>query len=377
MSAAEAPPKRPDRDPTEDLATQFAKLTIRSTSATATATPATVEPNATAAIAPDAATPVAPFEAVAPPAATTPAVHVPAMGAAIPVVPAAGALTDIVALATALMSCQRPNDSAALAAHFARETAFKYEPWRATREKYARFIDSTTTSQAPERRQAIIDMAKQHLLSADDVMYVTYSMFGDDRARAVFAATVMQKTGIERIRTHNWFVAQGYGEQWTTDNGEAIERLTLPLFPALPEFRSLNAELLRAGVSGGGSDERGRRLFAAREELYRDPTVTTPAVPASGTTQGGAPFIPVGQDQQGQLVADCDSVARAFETHAALMTDIQRRVEAVERRGQWSRRGRGLAHAQSAPVAPAQNPWRGKARPPTTLNSGSPSPKNF
>jgi hypothetical protein len=195
------------------------------------------------------------------------------------------------------------------------------EPWRADLEPLLRLCESFAQSPKEALQEQYIALAKAHLIAPEDAIAGAYVLFGNDRAMKVFAG-ILQQEPAERVRLHNAYVINELGPVWLTQYGTCLKALHWPLFPPTPELSTLNTILLReakgACVSGGAT--------RTRPDVYRREDVSA--------VEGGAPFAPV----------ICDNAGNAFvdlaDPHSAV-TDLQRRVQAIERHGDFSRRGRG------------------------------------
>jgi hypothetical protein len=143
--------------------------------------------------------------------------------------------------------------SAALVAHFVDADALKLDPWRAERKKAKRFAEQALSL---SYESDALESAKAGQLTADEVITLTYTLYAtEEKTMKILNRLLLEKRGMERIRIHNWYVAEALGEDWLTSNGEAVAKLAFPLFPPRPEYSTLNKRLLlsvSSDVVGGG-----------------------------------------------------------------------------------------------------------------------------
>ncbi|ORC91162.1 TATE DNA Transposon [Trypanosoma theileri] len=115
-----------------------------------------------------------------------------------------------------------------------------------------------------EKREAakkiFISKAKGGRLTTTEVMIGQYMFFAEDPAygwkclqRLLFLCDTKQ-----RVQFHNWGLFATLDPYKQNMYGARVEKLQYPLFPDHPEFRKLNAKLLRptkGTIHGGSSDE--------------------------------------------------------------------------------------------------------------------------
>lgn len=248
-------------------------------------------------------------------------------------------------------------EAGVLAAHFKEMEQRTNQPWRKVRAQQSDFIKIVRGQKTDIKRSMAIDNAKLHLLTADEVMSVTYLLFCEDAdIREMYAGILLQKRGLARTQAHNWFVAEHLGEDWLTVHGEALVTLTHPLFPPTEDFRALNTALIMADTTdraqGGAGGGAAGKLFLDSE--LAAPVAPTPArkPAAKRSPQGGALPFPVHQDPTtGAAFVDLEGVQQAFQGLTGQVQQllqqaqhtqqqqqqhnqqIARRLQDVERRG--------------------------------------------
>ena len=240
--------------------------------------------------------------------------------------------------------------STALAEHLKEESLLRREPWRAHLRHFAGINATLAAAQVEHVRQTFLDAAKNALLSEEDVMAGTYLLYGDAHATKIFAQILLQRQGLERVRHHNWFVAQHLGEQWLATYGPRVDALVWPLFPPVPEFSALNSALVQnAGVSGGDAPTQ------RRPKCFRAPRNDGP--------QGGG-TLPVFLAPDGAPYVDTGVVETAFANAAgetaALRAQISTLQAAVKRLSAGTGRngtGRGSAGRGGQGSAAVPGPW--------------------
>jgi hypothetical protein len=191
-----------------------------------------------------------------------------------------------------------PEDSntGALVKLFTQQEQERRDPWRVNLKHYAAALARFEGHTVKHRQEEMLARAKNALITSD-----------------VYASIVLSVADLQdRVRHHNWYVAQSLGEQWVSQHGAAVDKLTEPLFPPVPAFAALNAKLLteagQSTVSGG----------AAR---YLEPS----AAPKPGkkpAASGGAYPLQVVPDGQGGHVVDLQVVSDAYSRLQAQVAEL-------------------------------------------------------
>jgi len=234
------------------------------------------------------------------------------------------------------------------------------EPWRAIRdaehirrEKLAADVGTHTDNQ----RRLFVELAKAGLLTEQEALSLTYTVFGGSTADLVFFGSLLTElAGLDRIRAHNWRVGEALGEVWLQANGARLARLSLPLFPPTEPFAALNTRLLLSldEVNGGGA---GGPIPAP---LFAPPAAR--ATPASG---GG--MLPVVQDHHGnwgvevQVIEDaCNQLKRENASLKRQVGGLERKLERVQsgQRGGGNRND-GNASGRSGGYGYGRGAYRG------------------
>ena len=106
-----------------------------------------------------------------------------------------------------------------------------------------------------EMRQALfLDLAKAKMLTQDQVMVMTYTLYGTSEDQGFFMSMQLRMSGQELIRAHNFFVASGREKGFLSSYGDLLVSMPWPLFPPGKEFSALNQQLLveASSLLGGG-----------------------------------------------------------------------------------------------------------------------------
>jgi hypothetical protein len=230
------------------------------------------------------------------------------------------------------LSAEADSTTGALVAYFAKQERDKREPWRVTSDDHAQRLQTYAAQTLEFRQRTMLSRAKAKLLTRDDVMGMTFWLHGSEATRAVYCSIVLAIADqAERIRHHNWFVAQAMGEEWLSQHGKAVARLQEPLFPPVHGYEQLNAQLLNdASLSGtvtGGSYFLERKGAAPKAAPKKDGPVT-----GGATAQGGHPMVPVHADPHGVPYVDLQNVSDAFSQRDALQQHTTAQFDTVLKR---------------------------------------------
>lgn len=238
---------------------------------------------------------------------------------------------------------------AVLAAHFKQQAELQIEPWRIELHKQERLIEDYRALGNVALQSLIVDKAKMGDLSPDEVMSLTYLVYGDSEGEATkfYVRILLMKQGQERVTSHNWYVAKHAGPSFLSQYGDRIGKLTWPLFPQTEGnqvFSLLNYQILATAApnpSGG----------AASASPSRKP------LPFRIDPAGAGYAAPVVPDAHGNPVVELTEVQNSFLA-------MKKKLEALERQVQQQQRS--FQQAEPAPrrqepkhEQPAQG-WRGK-----------------
>lgn len=154
------------------------------------------------------------------------------------------------------------------------------EPWRAElarrRLQIERLQGSTTSKEDQVRLFAAL--AKENLLSCDEVIALTYLILGNASDRQFFISNLLLADNRELTIRHNFYVGIQSGDDFLERHGEKLGSLRFPLFPNDPAFASLNVKLLtlhKAGSEGAGP--------SPAESMFRKKTEGGFALPVFGS----------------------------------------------------------------------------------------------
>lgn len=204
----------------------------------------------------------------------------------------------------------------ALARHFEAQERRSRENWRATAETLASERASIAAQPVEQLREEYIELAKAHALSAEDALTIGYLLFTEDIDRRVWAATLMRKTGAERLRSHNFAVAARREDAFLAIHGTHLLNFSLPLYPHQPSFAALNTRILSTTqVTGAGN----------------------------GFLQvSGAGYIPVHQFQDGSLGAETSNLEAINQGLKKQIQGLEKKVARIQEsaNSQGAARGR-------------------------------------
>ena len=170
-----------------------------------------------------------------------------------------------------------------MAGYLERTEARAREPWRASRDAHRAALQGLMREPevSKERhRKLAIDLARNHELTPREVMELSYSIFGSDYDRIFYNNILLNKHGADRVRAHNWYLAELQGDQFIDQFGERIQGLAWPLFPTNEEaFSSLNTRLLSGAIEGAGEPHEVPAVYKQqRDDLLGGETIV-PVLP--------------------------------------------------------------------------------------------------
>ena len=94
-----------------------------------------------------------------------------------------------------------------LARHFEKAELRQREPWRAQADNFEAERAAICAAAPAAQKRLLLELAKTHTMSPEDIVTSLYVLLGDDEARRFYGATLLTKQGLERIRSHNFYVA--------------------------------------------------------------------------------------------------------------------------------------------------------------------------
>jgi hypothetical protein len=249
----------------------------------------------------------------------------------------------------------KPDDISNLAKTLDAIERRRLQSWRAAYERSSTFQASVLATQTLASCEVkMVEMCKAKMLTEEDVMALTYTLYAHKRAsaqpsdhaasvtaRVMYASILLDKRGLDRITNHNWFVAKARGDEFLLEYGEKIEKLLFPLFPPMEAFHALNQQLLFTvddSVTGGSTAD-SRKLGQA---FFRQ----------SGSLEGGALPFPVNVDALGSAFVDLQPVgdhAKAVDMRlAALERHASTQPQPTPQRARGRGRGGGRGAAPGA-----------------------------
>lgn len=193
----------------------------------------------------------------------------------------------------------------------------RLEPWRAEVQRQEAILRQIEEEDLEAQRAHFVRRARAHLLSPEDVLLATYTLFGSPSDIRLVNGLILRLAGHARIVAHNVFVATRREASFLQIHGERLLKLRFPLFPPIDSLATLNDVLLEepAAIVGGGSDD-----------------TVWPSVFRRGEVAGGAYLVPV-TTVDGTPVVDLGPAEDA-------VAELRRRVGAVERENAELRRAR-------------------------------------
>jgi hypothetical protein len=238
---------------------------------------------------------------------------------------------------------------AALAKHFASKELRRLHPWRAESEA-ARDKWSMQAAKEVETIQAVfLAQCEAFQVVPEDMILIYYLLYATEEEKRAYAWAVMHEGPMERLRAHNWAVAEK-GEatkaKFLTTNGAAIAKLTLPLFPTIPEFGTLNTLVLRSvdGVSGGSFAE-------TRCAAFKQAPSTKSGVQAKGKELvGGEFYVPVLKNADGVSYVELTVVEETVSLLQRQVAELHSDVQQLKRR-----QPRQPARRDNGPTTPSNN----------------------
>lgn len=222
-----------------------------------------------------------------------------------------------------------------LAVHFNEKERRERDPWRVTHQRLLAERKELAKASMTEIQAKFVDLAKGHLLTADEVLTATYLLWAIPDAQKFFAGIILSKRGLERTRAHNFFVAANVeaSEAFLTAHGERLVNLAWPLFPPDARFSALNVALLFEADAAATATGGGRQ---------RTPSVYRSVVPSDAL---GGGMLPVTQANDGSYGVDVTPIETAFN---ALRIAMEQQRGANRGRG-GQQRGRGQQQQYQQP----------------------------
>jgi len=198
-----------------------------------------------------------------------------------------------------------------LVRHLEEQEKRAQEPWRVK----ASHLDSRRARYKAEDRSELqrvfADLAKNNMLSVAEAMIGTYTLFGSEDDLRFFSALLCREQACDRVRAHNFFVAEQLGPDFLAQYGPQLLELEFPLFPSDDRFSAVNQRLLREvrEVSGGATPHK-------TPSVYR----------GDGILVGGS-VLPVIQSEAGPVV-DVSVVEAAFDNVFQQLRQLQEQMAA-------------------------------------------------
>lgn len=239
---------------------------------------------------------------------------------------------------------QSKTTDVAVAVELRDEAVMRRRPYLATKKDLHEEREQAALIDQAKMKKQVVAAAERGRLTPDEVMMIAYTVFGDDEARRVFAQNILTHQGQDRIRRHNFFVAERNPDAWWFLWGQALLSCPWPLFPnddKFPELEKLNSLMLEAvrdssqGVAGAGTSS----VSPAIARIYR--LGATPSSPwaASGSVAKvfrqpeveGAGYLPVQVDASGNATVDVTDVEAAYNVLLQQQQQIQRRIAELGR----------------------------------------------
>lgn len=217
----------------------------------------------------------------------------------------------------ALVPPPRAADDAttALREYFEASESRRLYAWRGEFEKFLSDKKSIIAEPMETIREAFIEQCKNGMLSPDDMLTLSYLICGGVEDRLLYAGAMLRFDRKERIKTHNFHVANEIGEAFLATHGKTISRMPWPLFPQSKSLAATNLRLLQeaSALTGGALEQ------APVPSVFRQPPPT-----------GGeywAPVVSVGEN----AAVDLTNVEDAVKAMQAEIARLQQQIRNLPR----------------------------------------------
>jgi hypothetical protein len=248
-----------------------------------------------------------------------------------------------------------------LAEQLAQGDLERRHPWRTLWRTVTDARDTCAATSPETIVAAFADAAKVSGIDPTSAMlFQALALFSPSEQHA-FAAALVLHPGLGALQIFNVIAASRGGDpdNFIDARGEAILRLTTPLWPAEGPFAALRvAQLTRQSPSGGGHDSPYTRGFAPGPTLGLEQGVGFFASHSSFSKEGnkghkghrsgnvdGGGYIPVGE-LNGALYADTTTVESAFAASQQEVGRLRAQIGGLERKLQRLQQPRGQANPQ-------------------------------
>lgn len=253
-----------------------------------------------------------------------------------------------------------------LAEQFANQEKRNRDIWRPTMEALQEEWKAIDSQPDVELRNEFTELAKASSITMEDALQLHYLLFATDQQRKRWAATLMRRQGLERLKCHNFSVAAQREASFAQIHGAKLLTFQLPLFPSTQEFQALNTRLLsnmETVVQGAGirtSSSTPNAPFKTQNhgsfpQLHDESISGTKGVEGAG-------YAPVGQISDGTWVADTSKIEASLKRQIRFLerrvVELGGAVRAPRGRGgeRGNNRGRGgYVHGGGETQIPTQN----------------------
>lgn len=185
---------------------------------------------------------------------------------------------------------QAPNSN--IAEYLARSEARSRDPWRLERERYLAILEASAAADS-NVADTLSELAKAQRFGPDEAMILTYLAYGGEEDRRFFLHLLAHTSESDRLKFHNFHVAENNGSGFLEANGAKIAHLRWPLFPPGPKFAALNARLLNSETGGDATKT------TPRPNVFRQDST------------GGEAFLPIQQREDGSVGVDATCIETA------------------------------------------------------------------
>ena len=258
--------------------------------------------------------------------------------------------------ARAFASIAQKPDS--LREYFETKEKRELEKWRSMAERQQRQREAILADSLREQQSLFIDLAKNAMLTPQEVMIGVYLLFGDEEALRFFRGVLLRARGKDRIVAHNFFVASLLPPVFLATHGDTLVDFPFPLFPPDARFSALNQKLLHEGIEIQGG--------AAQPDTFTLPSVFRSA------PSGGGYFAPVQTAPDGSQFVDLSEIESAYlvmqhnmqQKHGSQRDNFDTETRGRYRGSRSRRGGTGPANEQGrgAQREGGQRGGRGNAR---------------
>jgi len=203
----------------------------------------------------------------------------------------------------------------------------KIHPWKADQEEAAAqhraFAEAYKDPGCwDELRKEFEAQAKAGMLSTLECLVGQYALYSDTRfGPFTLMAMILRLPAAQRVKIHNWGIANAMNEGRILAVGKAVSELTVPLFPEVGGLSTLNTKLLSKGTAAGGDEP------AEHVRLFRNSRSGDIFSSPSGVHGGG--YAPIGQLSDGAWYTDTSALEKQNAELRRQIAGLEKKVARV------------------------------------------------